>query len=482
MSIQRIIVLLTGTLLLAALAFLQPLRFINNLFYDLSFRFSSTPIPDSVAIVAIDEESIGKVGAMPWSRGTLARLVDSITASGAKAVTIDILFPKRPDQAQNDSLSAAFSRVKNLVLPFRIGHLSEEHSAGIKTIGSDIFKDRFLRLLNQEKLSNTTFYSGTDITASDSLFTRFALYGGFLNVSTSMSSQKLREVVHAIRVGSEYYPSLGIASVAAWQGLGAGAIALDGNGWVTMGTLKCPITSYAATAFINYRQGGFCTVSAANLLDGSADRSRLKGKLVFVGVTDPAAGADFFLSPIGPQYPGVYVWATVALDIIQNAWIRYGGGPLGICNALLLLLLFPGCALLIPTYRRLLSIGASAGIVIASVVISIAMFKIHHYFWDPTGHLYGWIIMLLWLAASKAVPSLASLQPLELEPIEFIDETVPQPPKELDFNRKLPQTATIQFVSKTQNPTGMTGKISWESALAERTIKKAGPDDTGKTD
>lgn len=466
MSIPRTIALITGTILLGVLTFLQPLRFINNLFYDLSFRFSSTPASDSVAIVAIDDRSIEKIGAMPWSRGTLSKIIDSINAAGAKAISLDILFPRRPDSAQNDSLSAAFSRVSRLVLPFKIGHLTGTADTDSRLVPRDVYKCRFLRITSQDKLVPADYFSGSDISASDTLFTRFAPYGGFLNVSTSMSSQKLREIIHVIRVGNEYYPSLAIASVAAWRGLGPGEMALDGNGSVTLGPLKCPITPYAGTSFINYRKGGFCTVSAADLLNGVADRSLLRGKLVFVGVTDPSAAADFFLSPISPQYPGVLVWATVALDIIQSSWIRHGGGIGGLGNALLLLLLFPGCALIIPSYRRLLSIGAGTGIVAISVILSIAVFKSYHYFWDPTGHLYGWIMLLLWLAASKAVPSLASLPPLVLEPAESIDENVPLPPKELDFKERLPRTATLQFVSKTHNRRGGTGPLPSETSAA----------------
>ena len=466
MSLPRIIALALGTLLLTTLAFLQPLRFINNLFYDLSFRFLSTSADGPVAIVAIDEASIGKIGAMPWPRATLAKLVDSINAAGAKAIALDILFPRRPDQAQNDSLSAAFSRVAELVLPFRISGLTGNDASAPQPVPGDVYKCRFLRITNQDKLVPSSYFSGTSISASDSAFTKFASRGGFINASTSMSTQKLREAVQVMRAGDEYYPSFAIASVAAWQGLVPGEMTLDGNGSISLGPLKFPLTPYAGTSFINYRKGGFRTVSAADLLNGVADRSQLRGKLVFVGVTDPAAGTDFFLSPINPQYPGVMVWATVALDIIQNSWVRHGGGIGSLGNALLLLLLFPGCALIIPTYRRFLSIGAGTGIAAASVVVSIVLFRSYHYFWDPTGHLYGWIVMILWLAASRAVPSLASLQPLLLEPSDSIDDSVPLPPKELDFKADLPQTDTLQFASRTQNKRDGTGLTSTAATVS----------------
>jgi len=54
--------------------------------------------------------------------------------------------------------------------------------------------------------------------------------------------------------------------------------------------------------------------------------------LVFIGVDDPAAGADFFTTPVASQYAGVKVWATAALDIFENAWVKNGGGIFGFFN------------------------------------------------------------------------------------------------------------------------------------------------------
>src|ERR1700675_1338964 len=49
-----------------------------------------------VRIVAIDEESLKRIGQWPWPRETIARIVDRLTAAGA-AVAIDILMSE-PDR------------------------------------------------------------------------------------------------------------------------------------------------------------------------------------------------------------------------------------------------------------------------------------------------------------------------------------------------------------------------------------------------
>src|SRR5436305_10628613 len=46
-------------------------------------------------VVAIDESSLrGDLGAWPWKRETLARLVDRAADAGARAVIFDILLPE----------------------------------------------------------------------------------------------------------------------------------------------------------------------------------------------------------------------------------------------------------------------------------------------------------------------------------------------------------------------------------------------------
>jgi adenylate cyclase len=318
MTKARIFALCIGTLLLGTLAYFQPLRFIDNLFYDLNFRLSAASASDMVAVAAIDEKSIGKIGAMPWPRSTLALLMDRINACSPKAVAVDILFPKRDVPGANDSLAAAFSHVNSLVLPFKAGHISDIGTDVSQSIPSEIFNFRFLKIDNQEKLPSMTFYSASEIVAADTLFTRFAKYGGFLNVSTSVTSQKLREAVHVIKIGDEYFPSLALSAVAAFRGLAPAEFAVDGSGAVRLGSQRVPLTSYAGTTFINFRKGGITTVSASDILDGTAPVESLKGKLVFIGVTDPGAGADFFITPAGPQFPGVCVWATAALDVLEG--------------------------------------------------------------------------------------------------------------------------------------------------------------------
>ncbi|MBD3240717.1 MAG: CHASE2 domain-containing protein, partial [Chitinivibrionales bacterium] len=296
----KAVVLSVGTVLLLAVVFLGPLRFLDNVFYDLNFAYAPSPAADSVVVVGIDVKSIDKVGAWPWPRSITGLLVKRIAAAGPRAVALDMLFPKGHEAAANDSLADAFAAVPNLVLPFRAGAVSSEPVSADIDISPDVYEKRFLLVRNADELDNAFFYHVSQFATLDSMFSRHADYGGFVNVSTSNTSQKLREAIHVMRAGDELYPSFAVASVAAYYGLDRDQMAVDGDGpAVVLGDRRVPLSSYAASAHINFRSDKqpVPVVSAVDVRRGKVDRSALAGKLVFVGITDAAAGADFFTTP-----------------------------------------------------------------------------------------------------------------------------------------------------------------------------------------
>src|ERR1039458_3865941 len=50
------------------------------------------PVPEDIAIVAIDEASMARFGRFPWSRQVIARTIDALAAARPKVIALDILF------------------------------------------------------------------------------------------------------------------------------------------------------------------------------------------------------------------------------------------------------------------------------------------------------------------------------------------------------------------------------------------------------
>src|SRR5256885_1280773 len=62
------------------------------------------PVPEDVAIVAIDEPSIDRFGRFPWSRHVIARTVDMLAATHPKVIAIDVLFSDPTNQDDDETL------------------------------------------------------------------------------------------------------------------------------------------------------------------------------------------------------------------------------------------------------------------------------------------------------------------------------------------------------------------------------------------
>ncbi|MGE5671575.1 MAG: protein kinase domain-containing protein, partial [Fibrobacterota bacterium] len=366
-------------------------------------------------------------------------------------VALDFFFQYRPDEPGNDKLASAFSQTKNLVLPFRIPEIKAAANDAIKNEAfSEQSRFSVLMYQNKELLSNRFFYTAVQIDTPDTLFAKYAVRSGFLNVSTSNTSQKLREAIQVVRFGSEYFTSFGVAAVAAYKNAGPDAVTLDGKGILSIGDTKIPLTSYAASTVINFRseEKPIKVISAADVLDGKVAPSVFANKLVFAGVTDPFSGVDFFTTPIKSQTPGVVVWATIALDILQKNWIRSQSALLSLLNILMLLLIFPGAAWLSQKCNRYIVVASGIAIVFTSLILGVLLFSNGHYLWDASNHFYAFFFLVGWFALAKGTTTIIrGSSHLQLEPSEDeIDDGTFVPPDKDDFIKTIPETDSANYV------------------------------------
>ncbi|MBT9567104.1 MAG: CHASE2 domain-containing protein [Thiobacillus sp.] len=134
---------------------------VDNLLYDLGQRVHSRPPPADLVIVAIDEDSLSKLGRWPWSRRLHATLLDRLTADGARVIGLDLVIaePDTADQPADAELAAAIQRSGNVVLPILLessrvnGQLLEtlplpqliEQAAGLGRVHVELDEDGIAR-------------------------------------------------------------------------------------------------------------------------------------------------------------------------------------------------------------------------------------------------------------------------------------------------------------------------------------------------
>lgn len=430
--------------------FFNPLKFIDNLFYDLNFTFQSNSPVDSVVIVGIDRQSIRKNGALPWPRSTMAKLVQQIASAEPKVIALDFQFPHRNDQGESDSLAAVLSTLNNVVLPFSVDGISTDPAPlGSFTPSPPLLNQSIHLFNNKDQIDQIFFYNAQQIDPPDSMFFNHIRYSGFLNMSTSNTSQKLREAIHVIRAGDYYFTSFAVATAAAFYNVPISEISIDGRGYIDIGATKVPISSYAASLMLHFRSDNhpIQQYPAADVLAGSFERSQFKDKIVFIGVTDPLAAADFFPTPLRSQYPGVAVWATAVLDILHKTWVRTDSAIPGTLYFLLTLLIFPGLALIIPSKQRQLSLVSGAILMLSGFINSVLLFKFANSFVSPIPPFFAWVFSVIWLAALRVDPTLAGSSSLQIEPSSDTEgDSLPPPPKTTPVSIEALQCETLDHI------------------------------------
>src|SRR6266850_6461362 len=81
---------------------------LNSTAYDFTLRLAGSITPTSpTVIVAIDDESLYRIGAWPWSREKLARLIERIETGAPRVIGLDLLLDEKKSEAEDNALAAA---------------------------------------------------------------------------------------------------------------------------------------------------------------------------------------------------------------------------------------------------------------------------------------------------------------------------------------------------------------------------------------
>lgn len=322
---------LTGVAALCAFDLL-PISLIQTLdqsIYDTRLRLASSAPDDRVLIVDIDEASIARIGRWPWDRSRMGELVGTLVErGGARVVGIDIVFAEPQREADEDTALAR--RLRGL--PVVLGYYFTSDRGG-RTSGA----------LPPAVLSSQALAGlGTGITAWDGFGANLtslqeaAAGGGFFNPLIDSDG-----TVRALPLLAEFrgglYESFAVAVLRQW--LGSASLQLSGDALSlrgARGSLRLPL-SEALTVLVPFagrvadNRGPaprFAYVSAADVLDGRADWSRFKDRIVLIGTSAPGL-TDLRATPVRAAFPGVEIHATMiaaALESIEPG--TAGGVPL----------------------------------------------------------------------------------------------------------------------------------------------------------
>jgi len=259
--------------------------------YDLRFkslRGAVPPNPD-IAIIAIDDKSIAELGRFPWTRSQYVRLLDRISAAGAKVVLFDAFYSEKETTAIDRSFAAAIKKAGNVVLavPF-------DFDQQLQVIGST--------------------HSIPEIESA-------AAGIGHINLLPEDDGVNRRNTL-VLEEKGKLVPSLGLKG--AMAALGEKEFA-PGSFEIILGDRRIPVDANYSM-WINYAgpPGNYPRYSFTDIANGRVDPALIEGKVLFLGAT--ALGVyDMRVTPFHNNTPGVEVHAAVADNIISGRFIRRTG-------------------------------------------------------------------------------------------------------------------------------------------------------------
>src|SRR5215831_15635539 len=89
---------------------------LNSTAYDFTLRLAGpVPVKSPTVIVAIDEESLRRLGGWPWTREKIAQLITRIESAKPRTIALDMLLGDRTSLDADNALAAAIANTHAMV-------------------------------------------------------------------------------------------------------------------------------------------------------------------------------------------------------------------------------------------------------------------------------------------------------------------------------------------------------------------------------
>ncbi len=347
--------------------------------YDMRLRALPSTPSRQVAIAAIDERSLAELGRWPWSRATLARLVDRLDRLGARVIAFDLFFPEAESPQADRELARAAGSGRKVVLG-TVFLLDREET---RYLGTERL-DEARRAMAAHAIGDVRRSGGVDaefqmqephgVLVNIPELQKSAAYAGHINVVPDADGV-VRRAPLVFRQGGRYFPSFDVQAARAF--LGGQELALDiaayGITGIEIGGRHVPVDE-GGLMLVHYRGPvrTFDTVSIADILDGRADPALLRGRVVLIGSTAQGIG-DIRVTPYGAAYPGVEIHASIIQSLLEGDVLQRPEWMTPVDIALIAVL---GIALSLLLPR----LGVARGALLALGVAAAYLFLANHVF------------------------------------------------------------------------------------------------------
>lgn len=359
---------LTLYMLVGYVADWSNLRLMESMTYDLrSFLKAHGQQSDKIEVVAVDHESLIKVGRWPWPRATQARLVENLRAGGAKVIVF--AFPQQLSEADRSSQGmeevramrqrltaqiaspqtdarqrevyvrmlqelsesearldqdATFANVlaksPDVVLPLSFD-LGRPEAGETTDPSAAIVASSFNQIDNPRDMSSFPPVKVRKLMAPLPVF-QVPQVGFGHTLVTPDQDNVIRRTTLLVDYLDRFYPSLSLRAVASFLDVAPADIHVTLGKGVKIGELWVPTDRYMRMRIsYNGPAGSFKPFSAYHVLGGKIPPSTFRGKLVIVGPMAATAGASSFDVPTGNGVMGLELTANIIQNMLSQNFL-----------------------------------------------------------------------------------------------------------------------------------------------------------------
>jgi PAS domain S-box-containing protein len=338
--------------------------------------------PDDIAIIAIDETSVARLGRFPWPRSVMGRVIDAVAAAQPKAIALDILFADPTQKDEDGALARSIAHAANVVVA---AQLVEPQSPGgeaawllpVPDIGRAAAAIGHVNVATESEGVAREFLFRT---ADDTGRPLRAISIETVRVGERVTEEAVADTGRALVVGSRALPMDPSAPPVVF------GHAADYRNPAQILRTGCMMIDYIGPA------GSFSpnTYSLVDVLDGRVRAETFRGRYVLIGATAASIGerypspfvhhADVRGDQHGTLMPGVEVLANALNTILRSRfysrtpdWLALVWAALAAGLTLLLLAASQGRYAFVKQMSALAGMG---GVVVLLSYVSFARFLV----------------------------------------------------------------------------------------------------------
>ena len=252
------------------------------------------PAPDSITIVAIDDDTVRETGAYPLARATIGGIIERLQTHKPKVIAVDLLFLDPGPPEGDRALASALGKAPSLIAA---AGLFDRSTQTLAIEGEDALAE-----LPSSRNVLLPLQSLSGVAAV-----------GAVNVA-SVPFVVPRLVPLLLLSADGLLPSFPLRAAS----ISFGRNPVIGPDRITLDTRPISLDRGHSLALRFYGpRGTIRTISASDVLNNRIEGSAIRGKVVLIGAV-VTGGGDVFPTPFDPVLPGVEVMATATSHLISG--------------------------------------------------------------------------------------------------------------------------------------------------------------------